>query len=306
MFFKEFNETSTNLSKYFRSKRTIYETATLFDQLSLTQDLDNPFESAIAGLAQFGALQCFSKVQDTAKTVQTAVSAARLFMKSADFSYSISRCIKETWAVPLADAMHCYRVAIEVLKANNKPYLASQILMELGNVELRFDMIHNAANTFEEATDVIIEGKAPLPLLFNAATASIGAYNRVDRYDLALAVLDKAQTHFFDNETAWVSPSPLMKRQYHDILIYRAVLLMMTFKHDEAIQYSQSNLDPLITEVLKQLIEATKNHQIYQIDLAIDRAKEIKKFSPPHLNLFDRHLQMMSRSVENGFAIVMG
>jgi hypothetical protein len=302
MFFKEYDEIASNLSKYFRSKKSVYETAALFDRLAQSQDRDNPFEAALAGLAQLGALQCFQKVQDTAKTVQTAITAARLFLKTADFNYQISRCLRETWCDALSDGLHCYRVAADLLKVHKKPYLASQVLMELGNAESRFEISHNAANTYEEATLVIIDGKAPLPLLFSAVTAAIVAYNKTDRFDLALSILLRAQEHFFDNDSAWMSPSPLMKRQFHDLNIYHAQLLLMTFKHDECIALNCENEVALI---FKDMITATKAHLLYQMDQVIERARAIKAFSPPHIALFERHLALMSKAIEHGFANVM-
>jgi tetratricopeptide (TPR) repeat protein len=305
MFFKEYDEIASNLSKYFRSKKSIYETAVLFDRLALSQDRDNPFEAALAGLAQLGALQCYQKVQDTAKTIQTAMTAARLFMKTADYNYQISRCLRETWADALSDGLHCYRVAADLLKSNAKSYLASQVLMELGAAESRFDISHNAANTYEEATLVIIDGKAPLPLLFSAVTAAIVAYNKIDRFDLALSILVRAQEHFFDNNSAWISPSPLMKRQFHDLNVYHAQLLMMTFKHDECIAYAESNCDKDVAVIFRDMITATKGHLIYQMDQVIERARVMKAFSPPHSALFDRHLSLLSKAIEHGFTNVM-
>jgi tetratricopeptide (TPR) repeat protein len=305
MFFKEYDEIASNLSKYFRSRKSVYETAALFDRLAQTQDRDNPFEAALAGLAQLGALQCFQKVQDTAKTVQTAITAARLFLKTADFNYQISRCLRETWCDALSDGLHCYRVAADLLKVHKKPYLASQVLMELGNAESRFEISHNAANTYEEATLVIIDGKAPLPLLFSAVTAAIVAYNKTDRFDLALSILLRAQEHFFDNNSAWISPLPLMKRQFHDLNIYHAQLLLMTFEHDECITYADQNCDKDVALVFKDMITATKAHLLYQMDQVIERARAIKAFSPPHIALFDRHLSLMSKAIEHGFTNVM-
>ena len=137
-------------------------------------------------------------------------------------------------------------------------------------------------------------------------TAAICSYNKVERFDLALAVLLKAQEHFFDNETAWVSPSPLMKRQYNDLLVYHAILLLMTFNHDQCITYSTNNLDQDVAEIFKDLVTYTKGHLLYQVDQVIERAKASKKFSPPHLALFDKHLMLLSKAVEHGFTNVMG
>jgi hypothetical protein len=43
--------------------------------------------------------------------------------------------------------------------ANAKPYLNAK-RVEIGGAELRFDISHNAANTDEEVTLVIIDGNA--------------------------------------------------------------------------------------------------------------------------------------------------
>lgn len=305
MFFQEFDEKLSDLSKFFKMKKSVYETATFFDQLAAAQNTDNPFETALAALAKFGELQCYTKIEDTARTLQTAVSAARLFIKNAKFGYEYSRNIQETWYSPLTDGIHCYRVAADLLKDNKKPYLAAVMLSELAKTEMEFDLIHPAANAYEESINVIIEGKAPLQLLFNSTLACINAYSRVDRFDLALNALDKAQAHFFDNETMWVSPSPIMKRQYRDILIYKAILLLMIFKHKECIEFAEKNLEAPEADLLKRLCEASRSSQIYVIDELIEEAKNMKKFNNNQINLLGRHLTLISKTVEAGVFQVM-
>ena len=278
----------------------------VFDRLASTQDEENPFESAVAGLAKFGELQCYQKVHDVPKTIQTAVSAARLFIKTADNSYFISRCMRETWADPLADGLHCYRVAIDLLKESKKTYIAARLLMETAGVEARFDFVHDAANTYQEAVDVIIEGKAPAPLLFEALLATIEAYVNVDRFDLALASLSRARDHFFADEGSWVSPSPMMKDNFNELNVYYAELLLVLFRFEDCIVYSAENLDTELARLFKELVEATRGHLLYQIDQLIVRARRTKKFTAQQMNLFDKHLEQISRIVEHGFSNVMG
>ena len=305
-FFKKFDDIASNISKFLRTKKSIYETAVLFDQLALTQDHEDPFECALAGSAEFGAMLCFDKVQDVTKTVQTAVTAARYFLRTADYSFQVSKCLKETWWDPLTDGLHCYRVAIDLLKANKKPYLATQVIMEMAGAETRFELTQSAGNTYEEAVDVILEGKAPLPLLFNALTSAVVAYNKSDRFDLSLGVIEKVQDTMFQNNPAWVAPSPLMKRQFHDINVYHAVLLLMAYRLEECVKLSEDHLDKEMAATFKELAEATSGHLLYKIDCVIERLRNCRKFSPQHIFLLDKHLQLVSKMVEQGFTNVMG
>ena len=305
MFFQQFDQKMVEMSKFFKMKRTVYETATFFDQLGAAQSTDNPFEVALAALAKFGELQCYSKVEDTSRTIQTAVSAARLFIQNAKFGFEYSRNIQETWYSPLCDGLHCYRVAIDLLKENKKPYLAATILSELGKTEMEFELVHPAANTYEEAINVIIDGKAPLQLLFNTTLACLNAYAKVDRFDLALNAVERAQSHFFDNETMWASPSPIMKRQYRDILIDKSILLLMVFKYDECVSFSEKHLEVVEADIFKRLSEASKGNQVYVIDKLLEEAKSSKKFNNSQINLLGRHLTLVSKAVETGVFQVM-
>jgi hypothetical protein len=96
-----------------------------------------------------------------------------------------------------------------------------------------------------------------------------------------------------------------MKRQYHDLNIYHAQLLLMTFKHEECIAYADQDCDKEAALVFRDMITTTKAHLLYQIDQIIEKARTIKAFSPPHITLFDRHLSLMSKPIEYGFTNVM-
>jgi len=305
MFFEQFDQYMSDLSKFFRTKRNNYETAALFDQLARTQDSSNPFECALAGLAKFGELQCYLKIEDKSRTVQAAIHAARLFIKNAKYGYDYSRIVKETWSISLADGLHCYRVAIDVLKTISKHYLTSIVLIEMGKVEMSFDFPHHAGNTFEEAVGIIIEGQVPLPVLFDSVLNTVQAYTRVDRFDLALNVVEKAHSHFFDNETMWVSPSPIMKKQYRDILIYQAQLLIMVFRYEDCLKFVSQNHDTEIAELFRRMVEASKNYQIFVIDSIIQKALQSKQFNAQQIALFNRHLALISKNVEAGVFQVM-
>lgn len=301
MFYKRFDEISSNMSKVFRTKKSLYETASQFDELARTVDEENPFECGLVALAKFGEMQCYQKLEDKQKAVRTAVKAARLFIKSASFNYEISRNLRDTWSDPLADGLHCYRVAADTLKSDNKPNLAVVLLLELGKTEAKFDLFHYAGNTYEEAVNLCIDQKLSPPLLFDASFNCVDSYSRADRLDLALVVVDKVQQKLTPDIQEQINSSPLMTRQLSDLKIFKAQLLLSAFKHADCIQFANENLEPNVAELFKQLSEATKSNQIAVIDSLINQAKNSNYFSEQQIALFERHLFLLSKSIETAY-----
>lgn len=302
MFYKRFDEISAQMTKLFRTKNSLKETAAQFDELSKTQDEDNPFECGLVALAKFGEMQCWQKVEDKQRTVRTAVKAARLFIKSATFNYSISRNLRDTWSDPLADGLHCYRVAVDVLKNDAKPNLAVVLLLELGKTESQFDLLHYAGNTYEEAATLCLDQKLSPPLLFDSVFNSIDCYCKADRLDLALAIVDRVSDKFGEDLMKQIDSSPLMKRQFEDLKIYKAQLLLSAFKHDKCIDFAKNNLDANVKELFEQLCSATKSNSIAVIDALINQARSSSYFTEQQISLFERHLYLLSKSVEAAYA----
>lgn len=302
MFYKRFDEISSNMSKLFRTKKTLIETAGQFDELSRTQDEENPFECGLVALAKFGEMQCYQKIDDKQKTVRTAVKAARLFVKSATFNYEISRNLRDTWSDPLADGLHCYRVAADVLKADGKPNLAVVLLLELGKTEYKFDLYHYAGNTYEEAVNLCLEQKLSPPLLFDSSFNCIESYSRADRLDLALLVVDRVNQKLSQEIVAQINASPLMKRQFVDLKIFKAQLLLSAFKHNDCIAYADENLEEGVAQLFHQLSDATRSNQIAVIDALINQAKSSNYFTEQQIAIFERHLYLLSKSVETAYS----
>jgi hypothetical protein len=301
-FYKRFDEISGSMSKLFRTKKSLYETAQAFQQLASSQDEENPFECGLVALAKFGEMQCYQKVEDKQKTVRTAVKAARLFVKSATFNYEISRNLRDTWSDPLADGLHCYRVAADVLKGDNKPNLAVVLLLELGRTECKFDLYHYAGNTYEEAVNLSLEQKLSPPLLFDATFNAIDCYSRADRLDLALLVTEKVSTKMQPGIVEQVNQSPLMKRQLVDLKIFKAQLLLSAFKHVDCIGYASANLEEGVARLFKELCDASRSNQIAVIDALINQAKAQNYFTEQQIALFERHLFLLSKSVETAYS----
>ena len=302
MFYKRFDEISASMSKMFRTKKSLYESAQQFDELSRTQDEENPFECGLVALAKFGEMQCYQKVEDKQKTVRTAVKAARLFVKSATFNYEISRNLRDTWSDPLADGLHCYRVAADVLKGDSKPNLAVVLLLELGKTEAKFDLFHYAGNTYEEAVNLSLDGKLSPPLLFDSTFNCIDCYSRADRLDLALLVVERVQQKMSPETIEQINSSPLMKRQLVDLKIFKAQLLLSAFKHSDCIQFSNGNLEEGVAQLFKELSDASRSNQIAVIDALINQAKSSNYFNEQQIALFERHLFLLSKSVETAYS----
>ena len=302
MFYKKFDEISSNMSKMFRTKKTLYEAAEAFSNLANEQDAQNPFECGLVALAKFGEMQCYQKIGDKQKTVRIAVQAARLFIKSATFNYEISRNLRDTWSDPLADGLHCYRVAVDTLKSDDKPNLAVVLLIELGKTEYKFDLFHYAGNTYEEAVNLTLDKKLAPPLLFDSTFNCIDCYSKADRLDLGLIVIDKVINQISPEILEQINSSPLMKRQNQDLHIFKAQLLLSAFKHDECIQYSKENFDENIANLFKALCDASKSNQIATIDALINDAKSQNYFTEQQISLFERHLFLLSKSIETAYS----
>lgn len=302
MFYKRFDEISANMSKIFRTKKSLLETAQQFDELSRSQDEENPFECGLVALAKFGEMQCYQKIDDKQKTVRTAVKAARLFVKSATFNYEISRNLRDTWSDPLADGLHCYRVAVDNLKTDGKPNLAVVLLLELGKTEYKFDLFHYAGNTYEEAVNLCIDQKLSPPLLFDSTFNCIDCYSRADRLDLALLVVERVQQKMGQDILDQINASPLMKRQLVDLKIFKAQLLLSAFKHSDCISYANSSLEEGVAQLFKELSDASRSNQIAVIDALINQAKSSNYFNEQQIALFERHLFLLSKSVETAYS----
>ena len=303
MFYRKFDEISANMSKFFRTKKATYETAQQFEELSHTQDEENPFECGLVALAKFGEMQCYQKIDDKQKTVRTAVKAARLFVKSATFNYEISRNLRDTWSDPLADGLHCYRVAVDVLKGDNKPNLAVVLLLELGKTEAKFDLFHYAGNTYEEAVNLSLQQKLSPPLLFDSTFNCIDCYSKADRLDLALLVVDRVQGKELPRETMdQINSSPLMKRQLVDVKIFKAQLLLSAFKHSDCVDFANAELEEGVARLFKELSDASRSNQIAVIDALINQAKSSNYFNEQQIALFERHLFLLSKSVETAYS----
>ncbi|KAH0788677.1 hypothetical protein GPJ56_007359 [Histomonas meleagridis] len=302
MFYKKFDEISSKIPKIFNNRKGLYEAAKEYADLATTQDEQNPFECGLVALAIFGEMQCYKKLDDKQKTVRTAVKAARLFIKSATFNYEISRNLRDTWSDPLADGLHCYRVAADVLKSQGKHNLAVVLLIELGKTEAQFDLFHYAGNTYEEALTLCIDQTLSPPLLFDSTFYCIDCYNRADRLDLGLSVVDRVFSKIPQALLDQVRTSPLMNRQFSDLQIFKAQLLLSAFRHAECIEYSAANLDEKVASIFSSLCEASKSNQIAVIDALINDAKAQNYFTEQHIALFERHLFLLSKSIETAYS----
>lgn len=305
MFFRDFDKYMTQLSKLLKQKKSVDEMAVLFDQLYQIHTNTNPFDNVLKAIAKFGELECYNKVDDYAGAVQIAVSAARLFISHAEFGYKNSYELKESWVGSLSDGLYCYRLAVKMLNTMRKYFLCSNILNEIGNVELKFDMTHSAGNTFEESVEVIINGDIPLPMLFNTLLSSVRCYIKVERYDLALNIIERAQKYFYKSGNQWLSPLPVMKDQYRLIELYQSLFYMILSKYDECIDFSEKNLSKVETELITELCEAAKNYQVFRFDSLIGKAKEKKLFEQSHIALLETFLNIMSKSVEQSIYLAI-
>lgn len=299
MFYKKYDEISKKLTKFLKTKNSFKETAAEFADLGKTLDEENPFECGLVALAKFGEMRCWQKYEDKQKTVRTAVRAARLFVKSATFNYSVSKNLRDTWSDPLADGLHCYSVAVDILKADKKPNLAVVLLLELGKTEAQFNLHHYAGSTYRSAVELCKKEALSLPLLFDSAFNSIESYCEADRLDLALEVV-KDVLSINDLERDATS-SQLMKNQLNDIKIVQAQLLLSSFQYEKCAEAYELFDDENIKLLFSKLCDATKNNSIAEMDALLSQVRQSNYFTDLQKKLFERHYQLLSKSIEEAF-----
>ena len=286
MFYKNFDELSAKLNSSFNSKRAITELASQFSELGKQQDIENPFEQGMIALAQFGEMQCYEKLQDKQNTIKTAISAARLFVKSATFNYEVSRTIRDLWSDPLADGIHCYRVAYKTLLQDGKPNLAVAILLELAKTESSFEYYHYAGNTYEEAIQLCIDKNLRPRALIDATFSCVSCYVKSDRFDLGLIVVSKVIDKLEQTSATLISSSPLMRQQFEDLRITNAQMLLCTSKYEQCIEFSNNKLDMKVAVIFAKFCSFEKSKKLEDIDALLNEAKNIGCFNETHLEIF--------------------
>ena len=297
MFYKNFDELSARLNSSFNSKRAISELAAQFNDLGKQQDIENPFEQGMIALAHFGEMQCYEKLQDRQNTIKTAVTAARLFVKSATFNYEVSRTIRDLWSDPLADGIHCYRVAYKTLIQDGKPNLAVAILLELAKTESYFEYFHYAGNTYEEAIQLCVDKNLRPRALVDATFSCVTCYVKSDRLDLALIVVTKVIEKLEQTSSTLISSSPLMRQQFEDLRITRSQMLLCTSKYEECIQFSNTKLDDKVAKVFCKFCVFEQGKKISDIEDLLNDAKEKQLFNEMHMEIFLIQKKRLSKVV---------
>ena len=286
MFYKNFDELSARLNSSFTSKRALSELAVQFSELGKQQDIENPFEQGMIALAHFGEMQCYEKLQDKQNTIKTAITAARLFVKSATFNYEVSRTIRDLWSDPLADGIHCYRVAYKTLLQDSKPNLAVAILLELAKTEGTFEYFHYAGNTYEEAIQLCIEKNLRPRALIDATFACIKCYAKADRFDLGLIVVTKVIDKLEQTSASLIESSPLMRQQFEDLRIMHAQMLLCTGKYEQCIEFSNKKLDVKVAVVFAKFCSFEQSKKLDDIDNLLTEAKNTGCFNETHMEIF--------------------
>lgn len=289
MFYKHWDELSAKLNSSFNSKKAILEIAQQFYELGKRQDSENPFEQGMIALATFGEMQCYEKLQDTQNTIQTAITAARLFIKSAIFNYEVSRTIRDLWSDPLADGIHCFRVACKTLIQDNKPNLAVAILLELAKTESYFEYHHYAGNTYEEAIQLCIDKNLRPRAIVDATFLCIQSYVKAERYDLGLIVVTKTIEKVSQYFLSIISSSPLMRQQFDYLLIMRGQMLLCNEKNEECLLFINTKFQKTyacIYEFFAKYISHLQLKNWDQIDTLISEYKTQHCFNDIHYEIF--------------------
>ena len=299
MFYKRFDELSAILLKKFNTKKTILDTAQMFSELASKQNEENPFEYGMVALAYFGEMQCYEKLEDKQKIIQTSMKAARLFIKSASFNYEISRALRDSWSGPLANGIQCYRTASNTLISDSKPNLAVSILFELAQVESRFEFHHYAGNIYEEAMTFCIEHNLRPRLLLQSIINAIKCYSMCERFDLAYLVCEKGYNHFINNHSELIQSSQMMHEEYNDLSLFKSILMICNRKYEEAVRFSQPLYRHEISLFLHILSEALQVKQMDKLDELLLNISNFPEFNETHYLVLEKIKNFLSKTTNS-------
>lgn len=206
-------------------------------------------------------MQCWQKAEDKQKTIQTAIKAARLFVKVSIFHHKYSPEIRLDWSNSFSDGVQCFRIAADILKNDNKFSIAVSVLQELGNTEKKFELYHCAGSTFEEAVTICLENKLHLQLLFDSIYNCIVCYTMGERIDLAMLITERVLSKISHD----IPDQPHIQKSFLNLKIFKAIILLCLFKHDELVLYTVKNFDQNVSVLFHRMSEATKKKMNLQL-----------------------------------------
>ncbi|EAY20180.1 hypothetical protein TVAG_021250 [Trichomonas vaginalis G3] len=296
MFYKQWDELSAKLNSSFNSKKSIMELAQQFYELGKRQDIENPFEQGMIALATFGEMQCYEKLQDKQNTIQTAITAARLFIKSATFNYEVSRTIRDLWSDPLADGIHCFRVAYKTLILDGKPNLAVAILLELAKTESYFEYHHYAGNTYEEVIQLCIDKNLRPRAIVDSTFSCVLSYVKAERYDLGLIAVTKTIEKLKQTFQQIISSSPLMRQQFDYLLILRGQMLFCNNKNEECLQFlDEEKFDSKVREFFAKFLSQANLKNVESMEQFIGESKNLHVFNDVNFEIFNIYKDRISK-----------
>lgn len=297
MFFKRYDELTANLTKTFRSKKNILDTASQLAELASSQDQNNPYQYGLIGLAKFGEMRCYEKLEDTQKLIRTAITAARFFIKSAKFNYEISKSLHDTWADPLSDGIQCYRSAIFTLKATKKYNIAVFTLNELAEVESFFGEYHNAGNAYEESTRLCAKYSLHPRIFIDSLLNCVECYTKSKQFDLALVLM---MSFFIILEVYYsniINQSSFLQNKMSELCGTKILLFICNKQYTEAENAAKPwIIDGEMHNKILKFSNLVQNQNISELKNFIEEAKRGKKLTKLMIDIIERYFNLLEES----------
>lgn len=297
MFFKRYDELTANLTKTFRSKKNILDTASQLAELASSQDQNNPFQYGLIGLAKFGEMRCYEKLEDPQKLIRTAITAARFFIKSAKFNYEISKSIHDSWADPLSDGIQCYRSAILTLKATKKYNIAVFTLNELAEAESYFEHYHNAGNVYEESTRICAKFSLHPRIFIESLMNCVECYTKCKQFDLALVLV---MSFFVPLEADYINiinQSSYLQNKLNELCGVKSLLFICNKRYSEAVNAAETwIIDGEMHNLVLKFSDLVQNQNISELKIFIDEAKKGKKLTKFMINIIERYFSLLEEN----------
>lgn len=298
MFNERYDELRIQAAKLTASKESLYEVAKQFRILGETKNPDDPVESSYVALAKYGEMCCYKRLNQQSKVASLSISIARLYLKTAEYYYQVSKNIHDSWGDYLSNSFQSYKTAIDIYKNENQGSIASLLLIELGENEMKFEQFHYAGQSFEESVDIAITQKMPTIYVFGPMFKAVDAYCKGDRFDLAMELLDKVENKYRKNIDDEMKDSKNVKEQYNDMMILRTILLLLKSDYSECIAFANDKLDENVAKLFGLLCETSQKYQVSKYDAFLFNAKSQRYFNDLEISLLEMKLSIVSRCLE--------
>jgi len=299
MFEKLFNEIGTVETKLIKTKRTYLDAASKYELLANKYEEKNPEMCSNCAMCYSGCSKMYKEAGEIYLSVSYGLKSIRLFMKAAEYFYTNAQMLKSLYLDNISNALQVFNNIQTLLINDGKIVIAVNLMSEIGKYLTKFELHDDAGNLYSKGVAICINNALPPSILFSITFMALQELCIADRLDLADILIDNVQRTYKGESVTPISKSDLLAEKLKELRIYKSILLMMSYKKNECMQFTQSNLDTDSLSFFEELCDATMENQLPIVDSLVRSAGDNSEFVEGHILLLKKHVESMAKSLEN-------